>query len=67
MTNTETKDIVAVTVGNDNYLINPTTDGRGIRLENRDSSVFIPYGTDGLNLVNTVRERIETNSTRESR
>lgn len=57
--NEETKkDITAITVGKDTYLLNPTSDGRGIRIENKSDSLFIPYGTDGLNLVNALREKV---------
>ena len=52
------KDITAVTVGTDTYLLNPTSDGRGIRIENKSDSIFVPYGNDGIRLVNTLRESL---------
>ena len=51
------KDILTVKVGKDRYIVNPTSDGRGIRLENKADSIFIPY-EEGTKVMKALSEKI---------
>lgn len=45
---------MVVEVGNDNYLLKPTNDGRGVRVENSGGSIFIPFGQAGKAILRTL-------------
>jgi hypothetical protein len=51
-----------VAVGNDLFVITPTSDGRGVRLENGTDSIFIPAGEAGDAIVKAVRTSLPANA-----
>ena len=59
--------ITAIQVGRDNYLLKTTNDGRGVRIENKDGSVFVPFGEAGKLIVQNLMEQVQTGSGRTRR
>lgn len=57
----------AIQVGRDNYLMKGTSDGRGVRLENKDGGIFIPYGVGGKTILEQLSSQIEAGSGRKRR
>ena len=57
----------AVQVGRDNYLMKGTSDGRGVRLENKDGGIFIPYGDGGRAILEQLNTQVEAGSGRRRR
>lgn len=57
------KDILTVKVGKDRYIVNPTSDGRGVRLENSTDSIFIPY-EQGTKVLSALSEKIDAQAKR---
>lgn len=53
--------VAAIRLGNDHCLIKPTNDGRGIRVENKSGSIFIPYGKEGKAVVDYLKRQIDSN------
>lgn len=48
----------AIQVGKDYYLVKTTSDGRGVHLENKEHSIFIPFGEGGKAIVNSLTEKV---------
>jgi hypothetical protein len=57
----------AIQVGRDNYLLKGTEDGRGVRLENKQGGVFIPYGAGGKAIIEQLTAQVEAGSGRKRR
>lgn len=57
----------AVQVGRDQYIIQGTSDGRGVRVENSQNSLFIPYGEGGKAILAALTTQVETGSGRKRR
>ena len=52
----------AIQIGKDNYLMKGTSDGRGIRLENGEGGIFIPYGVGGKAIVENLTKQVDAGS-----
>ena len=50
---------VAIQVGKDVYGIKTTNDGRGIRMENKQGSIFIPFGAEGKAIVDYLKKKVD--------
>jgi len=57
----------AISVGNDQYLIKSTADGRGVNVQNKQGNLFIPYGQAGKAIVESLTKQVETGSGRTRR
>ena len=57
-TTTTEKAVSTIAVGEDTYYIYSTSGGEGIRIENRDNSLFIPYGEEGTKVATQLVETL---------
>ncbi len=57
----------AIQVGRDNYLLKGTSDGRGVRVENKAGGIFIPYGAGGKAILENLLTQITSGSGRKRR
>lgn len=57
----------AIKVGSDNYLLKGTADGRGVNIQNKQGSLFIPYGAAGTAILENLTSLLAVGSGRKRR
>lgn len=52
--------VTAIQSGKDVYVLKSTSDGKGVRIENKQGNIFIPKGDVGLAIARQLLAQVET-------
>lgn len=61
MSETIVQDATVIRVGGDMYVVTSTKDGRGVRVENAQGSLFIPKGDEGVAIAKALAKAVSGN------